>query len=492
MTSFTVVVPTLGRPSLVGLLDRLTKATEVIVVDDRPGPVPPLQPPPGVRLLRTAGGTGPASARNLGWRAAGSEWVVFVDDDVRPSPTWLEDLQADLDHCGPTVAGCQGRVSVPFPDDRRPTDRERNVGGLSRAHWITADMAYRRTALARLGGFDGRFRRAYREDSDLALRAQDAGWDLVEGRRRVTHPVAPAPWWASIRDQRGNRDDVLMRRLHGPPWRERAGTGPGRTGRHLLTTSLLALTLLLAGCGRRRGASLAAAVWSGGVAAFAWERIRPGPRTAREILSMVATSAAIPPTAIFWRAVGLLSDRDTARRPAPSDRVEAVLFDRDGTLVVDIPYNHAPESVELMPGADHAVARLRAAGLRLAVVSNQSGVGRGLVNTDQVEMVNRRLGELVGGLEVVLYCTHVPEDGCSCRKPAPGMILEAAHRLGVEPPRCVVVGDILSDVLAAEAAGARAVLVPNGHTAAREVDAASHVAGDLEGAADLILGWSEE
>lgn len=491
MSGFTVVIPTIGRPSLTSLLQAVEGAPEVIVVDDRPVADPPLEVPEGVRVLRTGGGRGPAMARNFGWRVATGEWVVFLDDDVSPSNSWMEDLEEDLAGCGETVAGSQGRVVVPLPDHRPPTDRERNVAGLAGARWITADMAYRRKVLERVGGFDTRFRRAYREDSDLALRVKADGWDLRRGQRRVLHPVGWAPWWASVRDQRGNRDDVLMRRLHGRRWRERSGAGPGMAARHLLTTLLLSSCLLLAAAGRRKGAVVAGGGWLAVTASFARSRIRPGPRTPAEIGAMAATSAAIPPVAMFWKFVGLAVDRSAARRPGPADRIEAVLFDRDGTLVVDVPYNGDPAEVRLVPGADRAVARLRKAGLRLGVVSNQSGVGRGLIAVDEVEAVNRRLASLVGGFDAVLYCPHTADEECRCRKPAPGMILEAARRLGVEPERCVVVGDILSDVLAAEAAGAQAVLVPNHRTAPREVSAAPHVASGIDEAARMVLEWRD-
>lgn len=489
MNDFTVVVPTIGRPSLTRLLGSLRGVDKVVVVDDRPRQDRPLVVSERIRLIPTAGGRGPAAARNLGWRAADSEWVVFLDDDVVTTRSWLDDLQADLAACGPAVAGTKGRVEVPLPHRRAPTDRERKVAGLAGARWITADMAYRRDALRRLGGFDERFRRAYREDSDLALRMRYAGWDLIEGRRRIVHPVVPAPWWASVQDQKGNRDDVLMRRLHGAGWRAEAGAGRGRAGQHLVTTAALVLTPLLALSGRKKVAGLTAAAWVASTTSFAWSRIRPGPRTLSEMAAMVTTSAAIPSVATISRTVGLLFDRDRARRPGPAEQLEAVLFDRDGTLMVDIPYNGDPAAVTLVPGADRAVSRLRAAGLRVGLVSNQSGVGRGLIAPGQVDAVNHRLESLIGRFDTIVYCPHSPEDQCRCRKPAPGLIFEAARRMGVDPERCVVVGDILSDILAAEAAGARAVLVPNQATAPREIGAALHVAHDIPEAAELVLSW---
>ena len=179
--------------------------------------------------------------------------------------------------------------------------------------------------------------------------------------------------------------------------------------------------------------------------------------------------------------------------PAPvSRRPAAVLFDRDGTLVHDVPYNGDPARVAPVPGARQALDRLRDAGVPTAVVSNQSGIARGLLTRSQVDAVNSRLEELVGPLGPVLVCEHGPGDGCACRKPAPGMVLAAAAALGVAPADCAVVGDIGADVGAAHAAGARAVLVPTAVTREQEV-AAARTAGvpvvpDLLSAVGLLLG----
>ena len=132
----------------------------------------------------------------------------------------------------------------------------------------------------------------------------------------------------------------------------------------------------------------------------------------------------------------------------------AVLFDRDETIVVDVPFNGDPELVEPAPNARALLDRLRAVGLKLAVVSNQSGIGRGLITAQAVDAVNRRVEELLGPFEGFFVCPHAPEDACDCRKPKPKLILDAARALGVDPGCCVVVGDRDSDVEAARSAGA--------------------------------------
>src|SRR3954471_16412261 len=254
-----VVVPTVGRPSLDVLLDALAAApgprpAELILVDDRPTGTP-LRPEraglPPVRVVRTGGG-GPARARNLGWRTARTEWIAFLDDDVVPDPDWYQRLQRDLAGLPGGVAGSQGRVRVPLPEDRRPTDWERGTAGLATSSWITADLAYRRAALARVGGFDERFPRAFRGGSDLALRILDTGGRLVRGERWITHPVRPVDRWISLRVQKGNADDVLIRRLHGPDWRKRADAARGRRPQHLAITAAGVAAIGLVAAGRPR------------------------------------------------------------------------------------------------------------------------------------------------------------------------------------------------------------------------------------------------
>ena len=140
-----------------------------------------------------------------------------------------------------------------------------------------------------------------------------------------------------------------------------------------------------------------------------------------------------------------------------------------------------------LPGARAALDRLRAAGVPTAVVSNQSGIALGLVTPAQVHAVNARIEALLGPLGPWAVCPHAPADACACRKPAPGLVLDAAERLGVDPGACVVIGDIGADVAAARAAGARGILVPTAQTRPEEVDAAGEVAADLVAAVELAL-----
>jgi histidinol-phosphate phosphatase family protein len=500
------VVPTLGRPCLQACLNALADSRgplprQIVLADDRPDtpdPLPVVVPAAiaGRTVTVTLEGRGPAAARNAGWRAAEpAEWVAFLDDDVQVGPRWRAELMADLTGQPARVAGVQAVITVPLPPDRRPTDWERGTAGLASSRWITADMAYRRSALAAVGGFDERFPRAFREDADLALRLLDRGWDLRAGERTTTHPVRPASRWASLKAQAGNADDALMRRLHGRGWHRRAAAAPGRRRGHLITTALLgsaALAWTASGvtagpyrAGLRRIALAAGAGWLASTAEFTVARVTPGPRTRHEIATMTVTSALIPPLAAgHWLRGQLRHRRAAAWPPVPA----AVLFDRDGTLIRDVPYNGRPELVEAMPGAVDAVARLRAAGIRLGVVTNQSAVGRGLITAARMEAVNRRVDELLGPFGVWAVCPHDPADGCACRKPEPFLIQLAAVELGVDPADCVVIGDIGSDVAAAHAAGARAILVPAPATRPGETAGVPTAAGLTEAVASLLDG----
>jgi histidinol-phosphate phosphatase family protein len=492
--TFDVVIAT-TRP---GALDRLVASLStqvgpapdrVVAIDDRVGAAEPLRVE-GAEVLR-GDASGPAAARNLGWRHVGAPWVAFLDDDVVLPATWSRDLVADIEALPPRAAGSQGRIAVPLPAHRRPTDWERQTAGLACARWATADMAYRRDVLMAVHGFDERFPRAYREDSDLGLRLTAAGWSIEAGRREVVHPVRPVPWTVSLRRQAGNADDALMRRLHGRRWRARAGAPRGRLARHaaIAAAGLAGLCATALGC--RRTAVALGATWLAGTAELAGRRIAPGPPRPSEVATLVLTSLLIPPLAVGHRVRGELRWR-LGRRPSPwrPPRPEAVLFDRDGTLIEDVPYNGDPRRVRPRPSALAAVARLRRAGVRLAVVSNQSGIARALITDVDVRAVNERVEALLGPMGPWLWCPHAADEGCGCRKPAPGLVLDAARRLHVPPERCALIGDIGADVEAAAAAGARGVLVPTPRTLPAEIAAAPERADHLVGAVSHLLEGS--
>lgn len=176
----------------------------------------------------------------------------------------------------------------------------------------------------------------------------------------------------------------------------------------------------------------------------------------------------------------------------PRRRPQALLCDRDGTLIADEPYNHDPELVRPLPGVAEALERARSAGLYIGVVSNQSGVARGLIRPQQLRAVNDRLSQLLGPFDVIVCCPHGEDDGCSCRKPRPGLVTLAAEMLGVSPAACVMIGDTGADLAAAHGAGATGMLVPNDATMPLEARGVAHLFGDFASAVDEVVSWREE
>jgi D-glycero-D-manno-heptose 1,7-bisphosphate phosphatase len=159
----------------------------------------------------------------------------------------------------------------------------------------------------------------------------------------------------------------------------------------------------------------------------------------------------------------------------------AVFLDRDGTINVEKNYLYRSEDLELLPGAAEGIALLCAAGFRVIVVSNQSGVGRGYYSEDDVRKLHQHLDQVLehygARIDAYYYCPHHPEQGigsyrnaCSCRKPLPGMLLQAAADLDIDLNNSFMVGDKLADVHAGKAAGCMPFLVRTGYGATEECD----------------------
>lgn len=147
----------------------------------------------------------------------------------------------------------------------------------------------------------------------------------------------------------------------------------------------------------------------------------------------------------------------------------AVFLDRDGTLMEDRGYLADPDGVRLLPGAAPALRALRAGGALLVVVSNQSGLARGLIRRGQHERVDTRFHELLAAdgveLDACYYCEHGPDEGCECRKPRPGMLRAAARAHDLDLAASLIVGDKPSDVAAGRSAGCATALLGAGQGA---------------------------
>lgn len=192
-----------------------------------------------------------------------------------------------------------------------------------------------------------------------------------------------------------------------------------------------------------------------------------------------------------------MTDRDAADdRGLDAPRIDVVLLDRDGVVNEERDdFVRRPEDWVPLPGALEAIARLVASGRRVAIVSNQSGLARGIIEPSDLAAIHdamrsalARHGARVEGFYV---CPHAPDDGCACRKPAPGLLRRAMDELGVPPERVAMVGDRPSDLDAARNAGCRSWLVRSGR-GEQAVDGARRagvpIARDLAGVVDAILG----
>ncbi len=278
-----VVVPTCGRPDLLrrclAALERQTLARhsyEIVVVDDTE--------------LRS----GPAAARNRGWRQAKAPVVAFTDDDTVPDARWLEEGLAAVRRGGDAVVG---RTVMPL--SAAPTDYERNESGLERGEFITANCFVRRYVLERLGGFDESFRLPWREDSDLHFRLLERGFRILRAEAAlVVHPVRPAPWGVSLRQQRKVMFDALLFKKHRELYRSRIRARP-RWDYYAIVGALLMApvfpSLLL--------------VWSLLTGRFFVQRMRGASRRPAHVLEMLVTSVLIPPLAVYWRLRGALRYR---------------------------------------------------------------------------------------------------------------------------------------------------------------------------------------
>ena len=170
----------------------------------------------------------------------------------------------------------------------------------------------------------------------------------------------------------------------------------------------------------------------------------------------------------------------------------AVFVDKDGTLVVNVPYNVDPERIALTPGARQGLARLAESGYRLIVVSNQPGAALGLFPETALQNVESRLAELVP-LDGFYYCPHLPGEGCGCRKPQPGLIERAAREHGVDLSSSWMIGDILDDIEAGRRAGCRTILLDVGNETEwllTDQRSPHHIARDLSEAAAIIAAAS--
>jgi len=318
-----VVVPTFRQPALLRrCLDALIAqridptAFEIIVVDDgaEDGVRDLVQgiaawiSSPQVRYLRALHGQGPAAARNRGWRVGRGALIAFTDDDAVPEPDWLMCGARAFESNRHWVA-LSGRVVVPLANSPRlPRNHRRTTQGLESAEFVTANAFVWRTALEAVGGFDERFTRAWREDSDLQFRLLALGGAVGHcPEARVMHPVRAEPWRTSLRQQRNTYFDALLYKKHPRLYRQRIRRIPPWD--YYLIVAFAAAAPLLWAADSDHLAEAGVLVAVALVARLAWRRLRRTDRSLRHLLEMLATSAVIPFLSVYWRLRGALRFR---------------------------------------------------------------------------------------------------------------------------------------------------------------------------------------
>jgi GT2 family glycosyltransferase len=258
---------------------------------------------PTLRFLWLPMNRGPAAARNSGILAARGGVIAFTDDDTVPAPNWLEAGLAAIAQGADAVAGA---IDVPLPPV--PTDYERDAAGRSNAGFVTANCFVRRDLLCAVGGFDERFRRAWREDTDLCFRLRASGAIVrASTRARVVHPVRPARWGISLAQQRKVMFDALLYKKFPQGYRRYVRRRPPWAYYGAVAAGLCALVNALAGLWPLALAS--AAAWLGITAAFASRRLADTSHSPRHVAEMVVTSLLIPWISVYWRTRGALHFR---------------------------------------------------------------------------------------------------------------------------------------------------------------------------------------
>jgi GT2 family glycosyltransferase len=309
-----VVVPTCRRPELlVRCLAALAAQElppedyEILVADDAALSATREQVEafaagvrPAVRYLAVTGTHGPAAARNVGWRSARGAVIAFTDDDTVPDPGWLAAGVGAFER-DPDLAAAPGRVVVPLPE--APTDYQRNEAGLEGAEFVTANCFCRRSALEAVGGFDERFTSAWREDSDLHFNLLERGAMVRKlPEAVVVHPVRPAPWGISLKQQRKSQFDALLFKKHPKLYRRHIRPLPPLDYYGSVLAAVAGVVAAVGGA--VVVAAVAALVWAVLTGRFLGRRLRGTSRAPSHVAEMVVTSLLIPFLSVFWRLWG--------------------------------------------------------------------------------------------------------------------------------------------------------------------------------------------
>jgi len=313
-----VIIPTYRRPELLlRCLTAISKQSfspacfEVIVVSDgidkRTHAF--LQNWAGKKKLNltylcTSGKQGPAAARNIGWLKAKADLIAFTDDDCIPDKNWLKAL--DRMYHQEQYAAFTGTTKVPL--DFPPSDFANNTYQLQRAEFITANCACTKKTLKLLGGFDERFKLAWREDSDLHFCLLMSGIPITPVNDAIiVHPVRYAPWGISLQEQKKGIYDALLFKKHPQLYRCKVETYPNWN--YYLTILLWALLLIFSYSHSLPAIVITTLLLLFTIAGFLHKRLKNTSKSIRHITEMLATSIAIPFLSVYWRIYGAVKFR---------------------------------------------------------------------------------------------------------------------------------------------------------------------------------------
>jgi hypothetical protein len=316
----TIVVPTKGRPQMLNrciaslVLQRFDPHRfEIVIVDDGPDDGTrevvagwaehTAATGPHITYIPSPGPHGPAAARNHGWRAGHGAIIAFTDDDTIARADWLRNgVQAFTDD----VDAVWGRIVMPL--NGTPTDYELDAKNLETAEFVTANCFCRKRILEDIGGFDERFRFAWREDSDLFFNLLDYSARIVHAPDAVmTHPIRPAHWGVSLSQVKKVQFDALLFKKHPQLYRQKI-----RPKARWDFYATVAALLVAIGGGLAGSAAVgipALLIWLAMTGKFCAARLRRTSKRPSHVAEMIVTSILIPPMALFWRAVGALKFR---------------------------------------------------------------------------------------------------------------------------------------------------------------------------------------
>jgi glycosyltransferase involved in cell wall biosynthesis len=253
---------------------------------------------PLITYIPSVGPRGPAAARNHGWRAARAPIIAFTDDDTIARTDWLKN---GVDAFKDEVDAVCGRIVMPL--NGTPTDYELDAKNLETAEFVTANCFCRKQILEELGGFDERFRFAWREDSDLHFRLLDYQANIVhEPKAVMMHPIRPAAWGVSLSQVKKVQFDALLFKKHPLHYRHKIRAMPRWDFYVTVGALLVCVVALLVHAGGI--ALLSGMVWLLMTGRFCVRRLMKTSKSPSHVAEMLVTSALIPPLAVFWRAVG--------------------------------------------------------------------------------------------------------------------------------------------------------------------------------------------